>query len=416
MRIALMALRNVFRQKRRTLITLSALVIGLMGLVVFQGFIGQLMRGLRDSSIRSGIGSLQIAGGEGYFENGEFDPYAYEMRDAERRMAMLEKDADVEAVFPSTGFTSIAGLGDKSTTLLVKGYPAERMYFSPPGSPALGGVTVGDLGGRFSLGALTAGASIRAGDRDKIVLGETAARILKVGVGDVVTLMAVLPNGGLNGRDFEIAAIYRSAGRDKLFAFTDYASAADFTGLRGAPVLHVFVKDISKVSALSERLPGGAAHRTWRDLAVFYVQANTMFSGFLDVIRTIILLITLFILGNTMNRIVFERTREWGTLRALGTKRRDIMFLVVLEGCFLGAAGALLGIALGYGAAAAINLAGGLPYHGTTSGQTVLVRIVPDAPSLLFDLIPVVITAGMAAYFPGRRAVAMTPSECLRQI
>ena len=61
MKTLAMAWRNLFRQKRRTLITLSALIIGLCGVVIFQGYIGSLMRGFRDSTIRSGIGHLQIA-------------------------------------------------------------------------------------------------------------------------------------------------------------------------------------------------------------------------------------------------------------------------------------------------------------------------------------------------------------------
>ncbi len=407
MKILMMAARNVIRQKRRTFVTLSALIIGLVGLVIFQGFITRLMSSFRDSTIRAGIGHLQIAGGVRYFEDGEFDPYAYVMKDVEARIASLKANVDVAAAFPSTGFTSIAGLGDKSATLLVKAYPAERMYFAPAG----GGPPPED---RFALGTLVAGVPPSPGDRDRLVLGETAARILAVRPGDVVTLMAVLPEGGLAGRDFTVSAIYGSPGRDKIFAYTDYQSARDFTGIDGAPVLHVLLKDIRKVDEVAAGLPKGTACLTWPSLATYYVQVNAMFSGFQNVVRLIILLVTLFILANAMNRLVFERMREWGTLRAMGTKKRSILLLIVLEGCFQGLAGAVIGIGLGFAASFLINLGGGLPYH--TGTESLMVRIAPDARAVWLNLIPVVITAGIAAILPGLRAVRITPSECLRQI
>ncbi len=84
MKTIIMAWRNLLRQKRRTLITLSALIVGLCGVVVFQGYITSLMRSFRDATIRSGIGHLQIARSPEYFEDGEFNPYAYALKDDEK--------------------------------------------------------------------------------------------------------------------------------------------------------------------------------------------------------------------------------------------------------------------------------------------------------------------------------------------
>jgi len=414
MRLVAMALRNLFRQKRRTLVALSALIVGLAGLVVFQGYITRLMSSFRDRTILSGIGHLQVAGGEGYFEDGEYNPYAYLIRGADEAMEKLRKEPGVEAVFPSTGFTSIAGYGEKSATLLVKAYPAERMYFSPPESA--GKVAAVPPADRFELGGLVAGRAPGVSDRDQLVLGETAARVLGVRVGDVVTLMGILPEGALNGRDFTVAAIYRNPGRDKLFAFTDYQTAADFTGIAEPPVFHVLAQDLDRADSLAARLPAGVAHRDWRQLAPFFIQVNTMFNGFLAVIRSIILLVTLFILGNTMNRIVFERMREWGTLRAVGTPKGGILALVVMEGCFLGLAGSILGIGAGFAVSQLVNLCGGLPFRSGEGLAPFMIRLAPDMRAVWLNLAPVVVTAALASLLPARRAVGLTPAECLRQI
>ena len=405
-----MAWRNLLRQKRRTLITLSALIVGLCGVVVFQGYITSLTRSYRDRTIHAGLGHLQIAGSPGYFEDGEFNPYAYALKDPEKLLARINRQPGVLAAFPSMGFTSIAGKGEKSVTLLVKAYPAERMFFAPSRGivlPPRRQVRTGNPCFRYTS---------FPGDRDCIVLGETAARILDARPGSVITLMAVLPDGGLNGKDFTVDAIYRDPGRDKIFAFTDYDTAVGFTGIEGAAVVHVLARDIGAIDSITAHLPPGLVVRTWHDLATFYVQANLMFSGFLTVIRAIILLVTLFIMANTMNRIVRERMREWGTLRAMGMRKRSILILVVMEGCFQGIVGALLGILLGFAVSEVLNLLGGVPVPFAAGGQRVIVKIVLSGQSIWWNLIPAGLFAGAAAFLPGLRAVRLTPSECLRQL
>ncbi|HEY9594200.1 MAG TPA: FtsX-like permease family protein [Spirochaetia bacterium] len=409
MRTIVMAWRNLLRHKRRTLTTLSALIVGLCGLVVFQGYIGSIMTHLRESTIRYGLGHLQIVRSAQYFEDGEFNPYAYAMKDDEKLLTDLSRQHGVRAAFPSTGFTSIAGKGEKSVTLLVKAYPAERMFFAPPEG------NVEPPADRFELGTLLSGAAPSEGERDRLVLGETAARILAVTTGSVVTLMAVLPDGGLNGRDFTVSAVYRSPGRDKTFAYTDYDTAVDFTGIQGAAVLHVLATDVGAVDAIAARVPSNLTVRTWHDLATYYVQANTMFSGFLGVIRAIILLVTLFIMANTMNRIVRERMKEWGTLRAMGMKKRRLLLLVVLEGSFQGVVGAALGVLLGLGVSALLNLHGGLAVPFAPNGRRMVVKLLLSAQPA-WNLLPAGIFAGAASLLPGLRAVRLSPSECLRQI
>jgi putative ABC transport system permease protein len=415
-----MAWRNIFRQKRRTLIALSALIVGLAGLVVFQGYIARMMTNFRDGTILSGLGHVQVAGGEGYWESGEYDPYKYLLADPESALKALRSQPGVLAAFPSTGFTSIAGFGEKSVTLLVKAYPAERMYFTPsaaPGSPAgSGSPTAPAPADRFRLGLLVAGAAPGPEERDCLVLGETAARILGAKLGDVVTLMGILPAGALNGRDFRVSGIYRDAGRDKIFAFTDYATAMDFTLIDRPPVVHAILDDAGRTDAVLAALPKDLPRRGWKELAPFFIQVNTMFAGFLQVIRAIILIVTLFILGNTMNRIVFERMREWGTLRAIGVPRRSLLALVVLEGSFLGLAGSALGIAFGFALSRIINLCGGLPFSQGAGFPVFMIKLAPDARAVWLNAIPAVATAALASLFPARRAVRMTPAECLRQI
>jgi putative ABC transport system permease protein len=407
MRNLLVAWRNILRHRRRTAITVLALVIGLAAMVVFQGFLGQMMQGFRDGVILSGAGHLQIAARPQYFVDGEFSPFAYSLPDATALSRSLGKEPGVEAVFPSTGFVAVAGLGEQSATLLVRGYPTERMYFAPRTG------TVKAPSDKFNLGTLIEGVPPSPGDQDALVLGETSARILGARAGDVITLMAILPGGNLEGRDFTVCGLFTSPGRDKSFAYIDYTTAADFIGMAAPPVLIVIARDIRVVPSLSRSLPRTVAFRTWKDLAKLYVQVSTILGSFLNVIRAIILLVTLFILANSMSRMVHERMREWGTLRAMGTRRRDILLLVVYEGGLQGLFGAIVGIALGFAVSAIIDLAGGLPSHNGAQAYAIMVR--PGLGSVWLNLVLSVSTGALAAVLPGLRAVRFTPSECLRE-
>ena len=406
MRNVLLAFRNLLRHTRKTLAVLLPLIIGLAGMVVFQGFLTEMTHAWRDQSIMGGTGYLQIAGAAGYFDDGEFNPYDYSFPQSTQVAQQLARQPGVRAVFPSTGFVAMAGLGDESTSLLVKAYPPERMYFSPPRG------VVKTPGDRFSLGTLREGNAIRPGERNILALGQTLARILKAGVGDTVTLMAVLPGGQLTGRDFVIGGIFTAPQQDNLFGYTDYDTAVDFTRLSQPPVLDVLLDGVDRVDRVAASLPGGVSFRTWKQLSTTYVQVNSLLSNFLTVIRLVILVVTLFILANVMNRVVMERMREWGTLRAMGTRKRGILALVVLEGGLMGAVGGALGILLGFAMAAVINLRGGLSYHQAEQVVQILVR--PGLNSVLVNVIPAILVGGLAALLPALRAIRLSPSESLR--
>jgi putative ABC transport system permease protein len=408
MRNLLLAFRNVLRHKRKTFAVLVALIIGLAGLVVFQGFVSDLMREWRDESILSGIGHLQVAGKPGYFDDGEFNPYDYPFPQSAKVASQLEREPGVRAVFPSTGFVAIAGFGDESTNLLVKGYPTDRMFFA-----AQTGL-VKPPPDRFFLGTLQAGNPIRPGDHNVLILGQTIARILKASVGDTVTLMTILPGSQLTGRDFVIGGIFTAPQQDNLFGYTDYDTAVDFTQLAQAPVLDVLLDGVGRVDTVAASLPAGVSFRTWKDLATTFAQVNSLLYSILSVIRVVILLVTLFILANVMNRVVVERMREWGTLRALGTKKRGILAIVVWEGGLMGALGAALGIVLGFAIATAINLRGGLTFN--QGAQITQIFVHPGLDSVLVNIIPAALVGGLAALFPALRAIRLSPTECLREV
>src|SRR5204863_8768961 len=95
--------------------------------------------------------------------------------------------------------------------------------------------------------------------------------------------------------------------------------------------------------------------RTWDDLALRYHQVRELFGRIFAVLTLIVSVMVVFGITNTMTMAIFERTREIGTVMALGTRRRGVIAMFLLEGISLGALGGVLGVLLGIGLAKAIS-------------------------------------------------------------
>jgi len=123
-----------------------------------------------------------------------------------------------------------------------------------------------------------------------------------------------------------------------------------------------------------------------------------------------------FGITNTMTMAIFERTREIGTIMALGTRRRGVISMFVLEGVALGVLGGLVGVILGVLLARAISAVGIQlpPPPGSTRGFAVQIFIVPEVLVQAFRLS--LVTAALASLYPAWRAARLNVVEALRHV
>ncbi len=132
--------------------------------------------------------------------------------------------------------------------------------------------------------------------------------------------------------------------------------------------------------------------------------------------RLIILIIVIFSIANTMTMSVFERMREIGTIRAMGTKRRGVLSLFLIEGLILGALGGTLGVVFGIVAAKLISIKGIYipPPPTMTEGYTALINIVPK--DLIFAFCLAVGTSLISSIYPAFKAARLKVVDALRYI
>lgn len=143
--------------------------------------------------------------------------------------------------------------------------------------------------------------------------------------------------------------------------------------------------------------------QTWQELSVSYARVKQLFDMIFLFISTIVLTIVGMSVVNTMSMAVLERTREIGTLRTLGLKRRGVSLLFATEGTILGVLGVVVGLALSvavWGVIEAIE-----PTYTPPSASTpvpLLVSLVPE--SLAQGAVLLVCLALLAAILPARHA------------
>jgi len=400
--------RNILRNKRRTVLTLLSIIIGVVSLVLFDGFVNYTLWGLRESTIKNGVGHLQISTDDGYFLNGSFDPFSYLLPNLEDLEKKIKKNPDVKDVVPSITFSGTLAGGEKSGIVMIQATDPER-------STSL-------LGFR----SIVDGRDLNGEDTAKVVLAKGVAKKLCAKVGDILTLMSVTKGGGTNAIDVEVVGIASVGLRelDNITVYLPLRTAQQFLMITTVPLLILVLEKTEYtdetfsyiqqkiVPTLSTRI----SIKKWKDIADYYVQVDGFYKQILSIIRLIIVLVVIFTIVNTMTMSVFERTREIGTLRALGTTKAKIMISFILEGMWIGLIGGIFGVAAGFGISALINsLFGGIyipPPPGMAEGYQALFK--PDLSSGWCNILLSFSVAAIASIYPATKAIKLKIADALR--
>ncbi len=397
------SLRNLFRQKGRTGMTLASIVFGVVGLIVSGGFVEDVFIQLREATIHSRFGHLQIYR-EGFYANGVKEPYGYliSVPDEVRLSA-----AAVPGVIDSMLRLNFFGLLNNGKTDL----------------PILGeGVEAGKEAKLGSHLLLVAGRQLADNEANGILVGEGVAKSLGIAVGSFVTILANTPEGALNSLEFQIVGIFRTYAKD----FDDravrisLAAAQDLLGVQGAHSVVVSLDDTQSTDRVAAQLGTTLGRRgfevkTWFELDDFYAKTVDLYKTQLGVLQFIILVVVLLSVANSVNMTAYERVGEFGTLKALGSRNWQISLLIVLENVLLGLIGATLGVLLGVLLALGLSAIGipMPPPPNANVGYTAYIRIVPNVLVVSF-LIGFLATV-LSSLLPARSVARIPVVDALRQ-
>lgn len=405
-----MAIRNLARNRTRTASTLLAVVVGLLGLTLLDGFISYSMNGFRDSIIGSGTGHIQVARSAAAFDGGDENPLPFLFADTEKAEAMLRGLPGVRDVMPKLSFAASATSGGKTAYVQVSAYPIAQAR--------------ADLSVRSIIG----GKDLGVGQSGLIILGSGLAKRLDAGVGATVSLFALSEGGGVNTQGFTVAGISSSGIKevDDRELSMSLEDAQSLVGTKNAARLVLFLTSVSAVAGVMNRIealprgPGDEAlvAKDWKELSPSFRQADSLYLLILAVSRAVVLIVALVSISGTLSLTVMERYREIGTLRAFGTKRPRLIGMIACEGFFLGLSGTLIGSFVGAAVSGAINATGGLtiPAEPGMSIASVNILFTPSVPNLLVNGLALLVASVLAALYPGLRSFRLTIAELLRAI
>lgn len=399
------AIRNVLRNRRRSAITLLVIVFGAVGLILFGGYKAHTIVALRESTIRTRLGHLQIYK-QGFATAEAKKPLEYGLENPDAIRRAVEADKRVRMTTAQITLMGLISNGDKSETFLATAVePAQ------------------DRAMRSSR--IVEGSELPDNESDAVILGRGLAASMHAKVGDYLTLMTTTTTGSLNATDVRVAGIFTMGVKeyDDRAIKMPLAGAQQLLQTKKVERLIVMLNDTDDTPAVRRDLAKTFARngwslemKDWSELATFYHQVVMLYSGIFGFLGVVVFAIVIFSVANTILMSVFERTREIGTLMAIGTTRGRIWQMFLSEGVVIGILGAVLGVIAGAATAFALNRAHIMlpPPPSYTTGYPLQILLQPSI--VITAALVSLITSTLSSIVPALKASRLTIVDALGHI
>ncbi len=458
MTIAKIALRNVFRNRRRSTMTVSTIIVGAVSVLLIGAMLGFVTLDFQSSVIRRS-GHLTIYK-KGYFEFGAGNSSAYGIEDYQRLAAVVRDDPVlrqmITIVTPVQEVLGLAGnyQADRSKPFFGRGIvPRDHARMrqwddfhlgtagsSQPEMPddlhsGVVGIGMGRILGlctvlhiaHCSAPPRAAPANANAAADPQIQQLSAARDTERAEPGAHIDLLAATAGGAPNGVGLNVDHAESQGSReiDDNYVLMHLELAQQLAYGRGEHKVTGIVLQLrrsSDLQAARARLYEifEARHldlevRDFSELTPLYKQVLAFFAFLFSFVAIVLAVVVLFTVVNTMSMAVMERIDEIGTARALGLTRARVRRQFLLEGCLLGVIGATLGVILAAGIAWLMNISNVSWTPPTAAGPVPLKLFISNSLSLGTWLCLVAL-ASLASLFPANRASRMNVVDALRHV
>jgi ABC-type lipoprotein release transport system permease subunit len=407
------AIRHMMRNRRRTILTLLAVLIPIYFLIVMFGFANSMMQDMFDSATRFDTGHMQIRAVKTR-ETGSAMPL---MRNPADALGALASVAGIEWSTVRLDLPALASVGERTQTIFVRGVVPEEI---DPISNMADRVVEGEF--------LTS-------DSTGVLVGEELADLLELKVGDDMTLLGAHPEAGLGAMRAPIVGIFQapeatigrtvvlaSLGTARQLARNETAATAIVLRVQGVTGPWDTTLLDQATAALRAALSPEYEVQDWLELLPFLSGYMSILTPMLAIMATVFFGLGALVVVNTLYLSVMERTRELGLIIALGASRARVMGMVLTEAGIITLAGAFYGVLIGVGIIWIIEAFGGIPLWGQAASY---MREIGISPLLHMSIrwTQAFLAAGamagvamLAAWFPAWRASKLEPMEAMRYV
>ncbi len=408
-----LALRNLRRYMRRTMLTSTLITLGVVAVLLFMSIAGSFKSMMIGQITDSMIGHLQVHR-KGYMASIDSLPLDKNMNG--KQMGVVKKNLDenpnVEAYSMRIKIGAMFSNYTETTNIRLNAVNPEQELKTVP--MLLKRIIKGKKEGLIARG--------------EILVPELIAKGMKVKIGDSIVLVATNKDGSVNGQPFTVRGILEGisgpGGRDGVVHIEDARSLLRMEDKEVSEIA-IRLKDIATLESDYEGLKGILGEmKNKKDQPIFDVHTWETLSPFFNIARMIDLM-TLFIkimlvaivlvsIMNVMIMAVYERINEIGTIAAIGTAPNKILSLFIMEGFLLGMLGTMIGVVISLASIYAMNVSQISFDFGRQKG--LLLSPTIDSIDVITVSVIVVGISVLASLQPAWKAARMDPITALRHV
>ncbi|RKX76350.1 MAG: hypothetical protein DRP87_12145 [Spirochaetes bacterium] len=397
-----LAFRNLLRQKRRTIFTGLSMLVGFVMGCFFIGWADGAYNHIIDSFTRQRLGHIQIHK-QGYLGK----PSLYKTIDNPERVGkILDTVGHIDSWAPRLFSAGLVSAGEKSAGVQVIGIDTEREERTTNISNKI-------VEGNYFDNRIRG-----------VILGKDLARNLHAGVRDSVVILSQAADGSIANARYPVTGLIDTGdpGLNRSAFYLPLEYAQELFVLEGKvheiAVNAANLNYIEKVAKeLKSRLSGTGLHvADWKEFAHEFYVAMSADKGGMYVMLVIVVIIVAITVLNTILMSVLERQKEYGVLKAIGTRPGSLVRMVLIETALLAGACILLGSVIGYFmnlyfAEYGLKLANPIEWGGV---QIKYMKGEVNFKSFYLPTITVLVTALLVCFFPALRAARTEPAKTMR--
>ena len=410
------AFRNLIKNRRRSFITSLAIALGFAAVNLFGGFMEYMYHGNREVAIfGQAQGHLTIFK-KGFLEEGKLDPSKYLLTPQEMRVIkeVCRENQHIILVTPQMRIAGLVTNGKVSTIFIAKGIIPSAYELIASKSTFLKEKRQQSIEGRKL-------------EDDKIYgvgMARGLARLLDLQIGSWAVAFSNTVDGQMNALDVEVFQLFNTPSdlmNDKVMN-VPFAFAQALYDTDRADRMAILLDETENTEPVRTHLQTAFAERklevevkTWDELSDWYRKVKDMFDVIFVFLFIIVFIIVVMSVVNTMGMAVLERTREIGTLRAIGLKRRGVVILFAIESGFLGVLGSMGGLVLtflGWGIVDVFEPTWIPP--GISKRIPIVIEFVPEF--MLYSFCFLLLLCLIASLVPARRAARQNVVEALGHV